>query len=240
MSSHWHTLAVGFSVRIPEAVLFDLDGTLLESEHLWLQAEQLTMATWDIAWSANDQKACLGGPLERVVAYMNERIPEGLRGLRPTPSEISQILITNIVHLFATTAVHWRPGAREIAQETHLLGIPTAIVTASWRVLLDAVEVNMSQEVGQFTVSIAGDEVLLSKPDPFPYQEASRRLNVDVHACLAIEDSPTGVESAVAAGARTIAVQHITPITTPGAVVINSLSGRNLEELWSLACDSHS
>jgi len=224
-------------VRLPKAVLFDLDGTLLDSEHLWLQAEQLTMARWNIDWSVSDQEACLGGPLERVIAYMHALAVSRQCWPQPTLTEISDVLIANIVHLFSTTDIEWRPGAREIVQETHALGIPTAIVTASWRVLLDAVLDNMSSQVGKFTVSVAGDEVRFSKPDPFPYLEASRLLSVDIDLCLAFEDSPTGTASALSAGARTIAIEHVAPITTPGVLVMNTLSGRSLEELWLLVRD---
>lgn len=221
-------------MRLPQAVLFDLDGTLIESEHLWLKAEQITMSTWGVDWLPGDQEACLGGPFERVVAYMRDRVFEYDDSADVTSRAISDTLISNIVHLFSTTDIEWRPGAREIVHETHRLGIPTAIVTASWRVLLDTVVTNMSRQVGQFTVTVAGDEVPHSKPNPFPYLEASRRLEVDILSCLAIEDSPTGAASAIAAGARTIAVEHIAPINLPGTVVIDTLDGRDLEELWSL------
>lgn len=222
-------------MRLPKAVLFDLDGTLLESEHLWLKAEQLTMARWDISWSPSDQQACLGGPLERVVAYMYELTASANLAPQPTSQEISDALISNIVHLFSTTEIEWRPGAREIVLETHRLGIPTAIVTASWRVLLDAVLEIMCDHVGSFTISVAGDEVAHSKPDPYPYLEASRLLRVGIEFCLAIEDSPTGTASAVSAGAPTVAVEHLASISVPGAAVMNSLHGRSLEELWLLA-----
>ena len=222
-------------MRLPKAVLFDLDGTLLESEHLWLEAEQLTMAQWDIAWLPSDQQKCLGGPLERVVDYMHQLTVSANYAPQPTASEISNVLISNIVHLFSTTEIEWRPGAREIVLETHSLGIPTAIVTASWRVLLDAAIGTMSAHVGNFTISVAGDEVVRSKPDPYPYLQASRLLNVEIGSCLAVEDSPTGTISAVSAGAPTVAIEHLAPISVPGAVVMNSLSGRSLEELWLLA-----
>ncbi len=221
-------------MRLPQAVLFDLDGTLLESEHLWLDAETLTMASWGVSWSASDQEACLGGPFERVVRYMHQRILTANGDETLAERDISDTLISHIVTLFSTTDIEWRPGAKEIVYETHSLGIPTALVTASWRVLLDSVLESMSRDVGEFTVSVAGDEVPLSKPDPFPYLEASRLLKVDIGSCLAIEDSPTGVASAIASGARTIAIEHIAPINAPGAIVIDSFSGHNLSALWSL------
>lgn len=227
-------------MRLPKAVLFDLDGTLLDSEHLWLKAEMSTMSHWNVNWTSVDQQICLGGPFERVATYMHNLVTDHDDPSPTTLQGISDLLLANIVELFSTTRIAWRPGARDLVLQAHKLGIPTAIVTASWRVLLDAVLANMSADVGEFTVTVAGDEVPRSKPDPFPYARAARLLHVDPGDCLAIEDSPTGTASAVSSGAKTIAIQHVTAITVPGAVVIDTLEGLSLEKLWSLFWDGQS
>lgn len=221
-------------MHLPQAVLFDLDGTLLDSEHLWLLAEQQTMQRWDVEWTPQDQEHCLGGPLERVAHYMQSRIDSQRYAHVPSAAEISSTLLSHVHSLFLAEPIAWRPGARMLVEDAHTRGIPTAIVTASWRLLLDAVMANMRSHVGDFTVSIAGDEVLHSKPDPFPYMEAARLLNVPIVQCLAIEDSPTGTESAVRAGARTISVQHMTNISVPGAFSISTLEGHTVESLWNV------
>lgn len=221
-------------MHLPQAVLFDLDGTLLDSEHLWLLAEQQTMQRWNVDWTPQDQEYCLGGPLERVAQYMQSRIESQRDSHVPSLAELSSTLLSHVHSLFLAEPIAWRPGARSLVEDAHARGIPTAIVTASWRLLLDAVMSNMRSHVGEFTVSIAGDEVLHSKPDPFPYLEAARLLNVPIVQCLAIEDSPTGTESAVSAGARTISVQHMTNIAVPGAITISTLEGHTVESLWSV------
>lgn len=222
---------------LPEAVLLDLDGTLLESEPLWLIAEQRLMDSYGLPWTHVDQQACLGGPLERVGNYMYSRVnsadKSAPRDAPSSPDVIVTELLEIVLGLFKSEPISWRPGAQDLVSNAHELGLPTCIVTASWRILLDVVIEEMSQEVGSFTASIAGDEVARSKPDPTPYIMASELLGVETQRALAIEDSPTGVQSAVSAGARTIAVEHIAPIKIQGAHVVRTLEGHTIESLWN-------
>ena len=103
-------------------------------------------------------------------------------------------------------AVPWRPGARELLAEVREANIPTALVTMSWRRF--ATEVVEALPAGAFDASVVGDDVERGKPHPDPYLLAAERLGVDIRKCLAIEDSPTGVASALAAGATVLAVPH--------------------------------
>lgn len=221
-------------MRLPEAVLFDLDGTLLDSEPLWLIAEQQVMNHWGINWTELDQAACLGGPLERVASYMRGLIEDSIHSDVPSEEMISSMLLSHTSQLFRDTPIRWRPGAVSLVRSVHQRGIPTAIVTASWRLLLDAVLDQMHDEVGTFGASVAGDEVAFSKPNPTPYIRASELLAVDISKCLAIEDSLTGTMAAVSSGARTIAVEHLTPIAVEGSVVVTSLVGHDALSLWRL------
>ena len=102
--------------------------------------------------------------------------------------------------------VPWRPGARELLADVRANQIPTALVTMSWRRF--AMEVVDALPAGAFDVSVVGDDVERGKPHPDPYLLAAERLGVDITRCLAIEDSPTGVASALAAGATVLAVPH--------------------------------
>lgn len=217
---------------MPSAVLFDMDGTLIDSEHLWLEAEHLVMAALGGTWSEADQRECLGGPLERVIEYMLAKVSTSM-----TEAEAMELLLTTMEQLLRTTPLQWRPGARDLVDETLSLGIPTALVTASWRRLIDAVEWAIDHDLGRqaFTLTIGGDEVENTKPHPEPYQEAARRLGFQPADCLALEDSPTGTASALAAGCRVVAIPHIAEITdNPAVAQISSLEGFSLEALWHL------
>lgn len=216
----------------PGAVLFDMDGTLIDSEHLWLTAEQLVMTHLGGTWSPQDQLHCLGGPLERVIDYMLAKV-----ATQVAPDEAMELLLSTMEQLLRSSPLEWRPGARALLDETLSLGVPTALVTASWRRLIDAVEQAIDDDLGRkaFTLTIGGDEVENTKPHPEPYQEAAAQLGFDPADCLALEDSPTGAASALAAGCRVVAIPHIAAITEdPGIAQIDTLEGRTLSELWQL------
>ncbi len=214
----------------PKALLLDLDGTLLESERLWLIAEQQVMKRYGYAWTSADQHHCLGGPLERVSNYMEAKSNGSGRS-----EIIGNELLGAVADLFTTEPLQWRPGAEALVVQAHQLQIPTVIVTASWRSVLDTVMARMSESVGTFSHSIAGDEVQNSKPHPEPYLCAAISVGVPIGDCLAIEDSPTGTQSAVSAGARVIAVEHMATIDVAGAVIVRTLAGHDVESLWKLA-----
>lgn len=218
----------------PAAVLFDMDGTLVDSEHLWLESEIDVMRSLGADWSERDQAHCLGGPLERVAAYMAERSRTDT-----SPEDVGRLLLGSIECKMRTEPLHWRPGALDLLRECRSLGIPTALVTASWEVLVLALAARMRIDVGSepFDVIVAGDHITNSKPHPEPYESAARQLGVSPDRCMAIEDSPTGVGSAVAAGCVVVAVPHIAPIDPQAgaALIAATLEGRGLLELWERA-----
>jgi HAD superfamily hydrolase (TIGR01509 family) len=217
---------------LPAAVLFDMDGTLIDSEGLWLQTEIDVMTSLGGHWTQADQAECLGGPLERVGRYMAERATVPV-----TPEDICTDILARMEIRLRESPLVWRPGARDLLAETLELGVPTALVSASWNNLIDAVRDRIAAEVGRppFTVVVAGDDVLNSKPHPEPYRTAADLIGVAAGDCLALEDSPTGVQSAVAAGCVVVAIPHIAHIDMPGATAIDTLEGRALADLWSMA-----
>ena len=223
-------MAHGYPCKVqPAAILFDMDGTLVDTEHVWLEGEILTMSTLGGTWSEADQAVCLGGPLERVAEYMVAK--SGTQ----TPSDVvGSRLIAPMESLFRREDPSWQPGARELLRAAHSAGIPTALVSASWRTLMDAVTEAVVRECGfnPFTITVAGDEVSHSKPHPRPYWQAAAELGVDIEKCVVIEDSPTGVASGQASGAFVIAVPHIAPVPAdPRTVVVSSLTEVTLDRI---------
>ena len=216
----------------PAAVLFDMDGTLIDSEGLWLDAEVAVMASLGATWQESDQEHCLGGPLERVADYMIER-----SGADVSPDDVGLMLLDAMEQRLRATPLAWRPGARTLLVECRTQGIPTALVSASWNRLIDAVNEKITADLGHtaFDVVVAGDDVVNSKPHPDPYLAAASALGLAPGECLALEDSPTGVRSAVAAGCCVIAIPHLAAIDVAGATTVDTLVGRSLADLWSLA-----
>lgn len=218
----------------PSAVLFDMDGTLIDSEHLWLAAEIEVMTELGSDWTAADQEHCLGGPLERVADYMVQR-----SATDRSPQAVGEMLLATIEGHMRREPLQWRPGAIDFVKATINARIPRALVTASWAVLVDALADRMRAEIGSdpFTVIVAGDHITNSKPHPEPYLRAAEMIGVPAVECLAIEDSPTGVRSAAAAGCVVVAVPHIAPIPADitGVHVIATLAGNSPSNLWHVA-----
>lgn len=221
-----------------DAVLFDLDGTLIDSEHLWWRAEVATVEGLGGTWTRVDQEHCLGGPLERVSAYMAEITGGGV-----AVEVIGTRLLDTMEALLREEPPEWRPGARELLMECRASPVRTALVSASHRRLLTAVADAVARDLGVdtdavFDATVAGDEVSDSKPHPQPYWAAAGLLGVDISACVVIEDSPTGVASGQASGAFVIAVPDMVEVPpAPHRVVLDSLAGVRLDDLrrWALA-----
>ena len=150
-----------------------------------------------------------------------------------TPERIVDELLARVVTQ-VREHVPWRPGARELLDALRAEGVPSALVTMSWRSLADAVVGALPE--GAFAAVVTGDEVSHGKPHPEPYRAAARLLGVSPEDCVAIEDSPTGVRSAVAAGVPTLAVPHVVPVPeVAGAVHVESLAGMTPDRLAELA-----
>jgi HAD superfamily hydrolase (TIGR01509 family) len=210
-----------------QAVLFDMDGLLVDSEPLWFEVECSVMARLDGPWSEADQKALVGGSLPRTVSYLLDRAS------RPASrEEVGRWLVEGMTSLVMSRPLATRPGARELLAEVTAAGIPHALVTSSERPIMDAVLLRLGVA---FDATVCADDVARGKPDPEPYLRAAGLLGADPRTCVALEDSPNGAASAQAAGCLLIAVPSLVPILPgPGRMVAASLSEVSLATLRDL------
>lgn len=207
--------------RVVQAVLFDMDGTLVDTEPDWIACERTLVEAHGGRWSDELGAAQVGNPL--LVSAENIR---SLGGVDLPPEEIVEILLDGVV-AGVRRGVRWQPGARDLLDELRAAGVPCALVTMSYRRLAEAVVSRLPE--GAFAAVVTGDEVTHGKPHPEPYLEAARQLGVDPGRCAALEDSPTGLASAEAAGCASIAVPHIVAIpAAPGRTVVSSMTDVNL------------
>lgn len=213
-----HDLQSQLIGALPAAVLWDMDGTLVDTEPYWIAAEHALVEEHGGLWTDEHAHQLVGNDLLVSAEYILAHSPIEL-----TPLEIVHELLASVV-VRVTEHVPWRPGARELLESLVAHGVQCALVTMSWESLATAVVSNLPHD--SFAAVVTGDVVLHGKPHPEPYLEAARRLGVDPAACIAIEDSPPGVASAVAAGIPTIAVPHHVEVPeTVGAVQISTLAG---------------
>ena len=205
------------SPRANTAVLFDMDGLLVDSEPLWLEAETAVMARLGADWTEADQAQLLGGSLDRTVRYLLAK------ATRPAPpGAIAEWLMSGVTERVRDHGVPVRPGARELLAEVEAAGLPHALVTGSERGFKDAV---LARTGLRFDALVCANDVSVTKPDPEPYLLAAKLLDTDPALCVALEDSPNGIASAEAAGCRVIAVPSLVPIDpAPGRTVVRSLA----------------
>ena len=208
----------------PAALLVDMDGTLLDSEKVWDVALDDLAAWLGGRLSPAARVAMIGSNLVHSVALVHDDL-----GVDADPEASAGYLLDRAEVLFRSDLV-WKPGAYELLVEATAAGLPTALVTSTVRRLTEIALDTMGREL--FTVSVCGDEVVRPKPAPDPYLRAADLLDVPVRDCVAIEDSPTGVASAEAAGCAVIAVPSETAVhPDPGTWVRDTLVGLRVRDL---------
>jgi HAD superfamily hydrolase (TIGR01509 family) len=201
------------------AVFFDMDGLFVDSEPQWLIAETELMAEFGYTWTTDDQNFCLGGPLSRVGQYMFEKSGE------VESAEFFTVSIIEKMTQRLSAGVPVLPGAIELLLDLKKNNVPTALVSASPRVLVDAVLSSIPDHT--FDFSLSADDVKKPKPDPEAYLKAADKLGVKIADCLILEDSPTGIKAATSSGAFTIGVPHFVHVEPRERLEIIS----SLEEL---------
>ena len=215
----------------PAAVLWDMDGLLVDSEPLWTIAEIELAAQLGGTWDDQIKAAVVGTRLDVAVPTILRHF-----GAAHGPAEVAETsawLLDRMVQLFASTSA-LMPGAGELLRSLAAAGVPMALVSSSYRVLVDAV---LAQGLGPFALTVAGDEVVQGKPHPEPYLTAAARLAVDPAQCVVLEDSPSGVAAGEAAGCAVVAVPSLPEVVfDPRArrLVVRSLEQVRVEDLGAL------
>ena len=182
----------------PAAILFDHDGTLVDTEPVWAAAKVALAAEFGGTWTEQDTLDCLGLSMQFTLDRLRER------GVNLPDEEINNRLVAKVHKTLARQPVEFLPGIEHFLSEVREAQIPAAVVTNATTSVARRTA-NAAPE-GTFSVIIGNDETTHPKPDPQPYLLAAERLGVDPTQCVAIEDSPSGVRSATAAGMRVIVV----------------------------------
>jgi HAD superfamily hydrolase (TIGR01509 family) len=211
------------------AVLFDMDGLLVDSEPVWFEAERAVMTRLGGRWGEQDQQALLGGSLDRTVSWLLAKAAAPVTAER---GDVARWLLDEMAGRIRARGVPLQPGVGELLAGLDRAGIPCALVTSSSRGILDAV---LAVTGLRFPVTVCGEDVGHAKPDPEPYLLAAARLGVAPAGCVVLEDSPAGVASARAAGCAVVAVPSIPVQFGPGVVTLGSLAQLDIAMLGEIA-----
>ncbi len=211
-------------MRLPAAVLWDMDGTLVDTEPYWIEAEFEIVEEHGGTWSHEHALNLVGNDLQESGRYIHEH-----SGIDLDPSAIVEELLDRVVRR-VEQEVPWQPGAVELLRDLREQGVRCALVTMSYRRFVAPILAMLPDDT--FEVIVTGDTVSQGKPHPEPYEKAAAILGVDPRDTVAIEDSNTGARSAQAAGCTVLVVQNHVPVL-PGErrVFVDSLAGMSTADL---------
>lgn len=191
---------------MPDAVIFDLDGVLIDSERLWNEAKEAVVRAAGGTWTDDAPHDMIGMSSPEWSGYMHDRL-----GVPERPAEINDEVVAAIERIYRDR-LPVLPGAVETVR-AHAARWPLAIASSANREIIDLV-VELTELTDAFAATVSSEEVGSGKPAPDVYLEAARRLDVDPSRCVAIEDSANGIRAAAAAGMTVIAVPN--PDYRPG------------------------
>ncbi|MGW0394265.1 HAD family hydrolase [Streptomyces sp. NPDC003042] len=210
-----------------QAVLLDMDGTLVDTEGFWWDIEVDVFGQLghrlDDAW----RDVVVGGPMSRSAAFLIEST-----GAAIDLAELS-VLLNERFEARIADRVPLMPGAERLLSELARHNVPTALVSASHRRVIDQVLLSLGRD--RFAFTVAGEEVSRTKPHPDPYLFAANTLGAHPSRCAVIEDTATGVAAAEAAGCRVVAIPSVGRIEpAPGRTIMRSLEDVDVPFLRSL------
>jgi HAD superfamily hydrolase (TIGR01509 family) len=197
------------STPFPAAVLWDMDGTLVDTEKYWIASETPLVESYGGTWTHEQALRLVGLGLEDSARILQDA------GVRMSTRDIVDHLTEQVMVLLHEQGNPFRPGARELLASLRAAGVKTGLVTMSMRRMAETVVGQMDFEA--FDVIVAGDDVARPKPFPDPYLQACEALDVDPADTVAIEDSPNGLRSAVASGAVTLGIPLMVSLEGAGA-----------------------
>jgi HAD superfamily hydrolase (TIGR01509 family) len=211
--------------RLPRAVLWDMDGTLVDTEPYWIEAEYALAERYGGPWTHADALALVGNDLLDSGRYIRDRM-----GLDLSPEQIVDELLDGVVRR-VEESVPWRPGALALVDRVRAAGLPSALVTMSYDRFVAPILARLPADT--FGVVVTGDRVERGKPHPEPYLTAAAALGLRAEDCLAIEDSDTGARSAEAAGCLVLVVEnHVPVLPGPRRLFADSLEDVRLDAVW--------
>ncbi len=210
-----------------QAVLLDMDGTLVDTEGFWWEVEKEVFAGLGHRLEEAWRDVVVGGPMTRSAGYLIDATGADIR-----LDELT-VLLNDGFEKRIERGVPLMPGAERLLAELGAYEVPTALVSASHRRIIDRVLDSVGHH--HFALTVAGDEVARTKPHPEPYLIAAAGFGADPWRCAVIEDTATGVAAAEAAGCRVVAVPSVAPIApAAGRVVVGSLEEVDLAFLRKL------
>jgi HAD superfamily hydrolase (TIGR01509 family) len=216
--------------RRPDAVLWDMDGTLVDTEPYWIETEFALVEKHGGTWSTEHALNLVGNDLIESGRYIREHA-----GIDVEPADIVEELLDGVVAR-VERQVPWRPGAVELLADLRANGVRCALVTMSYRRFVAPILAGLPADT--FEVVVTGDAVTQGKPHPEPYQKAAAVLGIPPGRTLAIEDSNTGARSAESAGCTVLVVPNHVPVL-PGdrRIFVSSLEGLTHSALPGLLHD---
>jgi HAD superfamily hydrolase (TIGR01509 family) len=211
-----------------EAVLWDMDGTLVDTEPYWIATEFAMAEKYGGTWSQAHALQLVGNDLVSSGQYIKD-----VMGLDLTPEAVVEELLDGVVAQ-VEHEVPWRPGAVELLTSLVEAGVRCGLVTMSYDRFVAPILARLPAET--FRVVVTGDQVERGKPHPEPYLTAAAALGVRPEDCVAIEDSNTGAKSAEAAGCLVLVVEnHVPVLDGPRRVFRDSLEAVTVEDLRELS-----
>ncbi|GAA5010203.1 HAD family hydrolase [Streptomyces siamensis] len=215
-----------------QAVLLDMDGTLVDTEGFWWDVEVEVFKTLGHTLDESWRHVVVGGPMTRSAGFLIEATGADI------PLAELTVLLNDGFEDRIGHSLPLMPGAARLLAELAAHEIPTALVSASHRRIIDRILGSLGPQY--FALSVAGDEVERTKPFPDPYLLAAAGLGADPARCAVVEDTATGVAAAEAAGCRVVAVPSVAPIApAAGRTVVNSLEQVDLPFLHGLMTHMH-